>query len=136
MTSRRRFLAQSGAGLVVLSGIAGSGCDVLFRPGPRAVAAELIGMLDRPGLARRIGRAYIQARGATPPSLEALTQELMEALGIRLESLTMLPVDNLANAVSARVRRDFADETVIALDGWLLSQAEARMCGILYLYEA
>lgn len=134
-TSRRRFLVRSGAGLIALSGVAAAGCEVLISPGPRDAAAELIGLLHRHDLARRLGRSYVESAAPGEPSLEPLTRELLEDLGFDLDELMFLRVGDLARAVAEQVRRDFAEGRVVSVDGWMLSEAEARVCAILHLYE-
>lgn len=134
--SRRGFLTRAGTGLIVLSAGVTTGCNVLFAPDARAVAAELAGLLHHRELAFELGRTYIGTRGLfDAQSQESLTRTLLDSLGIDLDQVTLLPVANLLNALVARVRQDFASDRTVAVDGWLLSEAEARVCAILYLGE-
>lgn len=135
--SRRRFLARAGAGLIVVSAGATTGCNVLFSPDARAVAMELISLLRRHDLARDLGHAYLEETDTGgAQSLESLAVTLLDSLGFDLDEVTLLPVANLAKSLTGRVREDFANGDIAAVDGWVLSEAEARVCAILYLSEA
>lgn len=134
--SRRGFLAHAGAGFMVLSTGATTACNVLFSPDVRSVATALIELLHRHDQARELGQAFLEANDPSgQQSLESMTRTLLDSLGIDLDEVTLLPVANLVSALAGRVREDFAAGTTAAVDGWLLSQAEARVCAILYLSE-
>lgn len=135
--SRRGFLARTGAGILVLSGGLAAGCKVMFAPDARAVAAELTGLLRRRDMAHELGRRYISTGGLLEAqSMESLTRTLLDSLGIDLDKVTLLPLANLMSALVARIRDDFARGRTAAVDGWVLSEAEVRVCAILYLGDS
>lgn len=131
--SRRDFLSGAGAGIVILSGGVTTGCNVLFAPDARAVATALTGLLHHHDLARDLGRIYVASHVPLDDrSLEPLTRTLLDSLDIDLDEVMLLPVARLIKALAGRLRDDFANGRVAAVDGWLLSQAEARVCAIAY----
>jgi len=135
-TSRRRFLARAGSGLLVLSGGLAAGCNMLFAPDVRDAAREVAALLRHPELARRLGRAYLEAGDpAGARSLEAVTRALLDSAGIELDAVTFLRVADLIQALAGRVREDFAGGETVAVEGWLLARSEARACAIAHLRQ-
>lgn len=127
------FLKQAGA--VVAAGLTLPGCNVLFRPDLRAVAGAMNGLLNRPRLAASIGRRYLNATGAlVTASLETVTGSLLDDLGLNLDSLAYLSVNELRDRLAARIRTDFSEENVVIVDGWMLSRTECLLCAVAYLH--
>jgi hypothetical protein len=74
--------------------------------------------------AEAIGAAYLRSLDRT----EVSTERLMRELAVD-DASTMTPA-RLKRAIGARIRRDFAEGAVVTIDGWMLSQTEARLCGL------
>lgn len=84
------------------------------------------GVFRHPDSARRVGAAYLRER---PHEADA---ERLRALLV--ESLP-LPDRKMAGpaarrAFAAAQRQDFADRRTVLVQGWLLSQTEARLCAL------
>lgn len=77
--------------------------------------------------ARAIGRAYLEGEpGERDPA--QLAARLAESLG------GGAPWSR--DDVLARVRRDYDEERVVLVRGWLLSRTEARLCALASLGDA
>ena len=137
MTMTRRVFLRN---LLLLTGgaFAASGCehqqDQADRPDARAVAEELGKMLEFRNLAMEIGSTFI----LTDHSMQELplrvhVDQLLESIGTRLDDLTFESLPQLKEPFSDRVRKDFIDEDIVSVDGWVLSQTEARLCAVLYV---
>jgi hypothetical protein len=98
-----------------------------------ATTDELAGRLrtlfyDREA-ARRLGHLYIrQVPTEDDPRILArlavASAEAPQVDGISLDRASLL------QRLDAQVRDDFASGTTIALDGWVLSRTEARLCAL------
>jgi hypothetical protein len=127
--TRRTFIA----GLV--AGIAGAALGLrLYWSGGSAAreARRLAGVLQHPDSAALLGRLYLDGNpreadaarlltliGASPgPALPPVSAATNEALRARLEE---------------RIRNDFINGDTVAVDGWLLSITEARLCALVSL---
>lgn len=75
--------------------------------------------------ARRIGKRALDA--LEPAKTEALVDAL--ALPARWRELTR---DAVRGAFLGRVRREFAADRTVSVDGWVLSQSEARLYALAY----
>lgn len=110
-------------GMVRILGLAG----VAAALGPQAASAlplpsparRLTGLLADMASARQIGRAYLQG---TPGDADrdCLTAQLVA----RLEG------DVSRETLVACCRADFADGRTVMVNGWMLSQTEARLCAL------
>lgn len=90
-----------------------------------AGASALLGTLDAPAAAARIGRAYL---GTQPQEadLDSLVQQLSEALaaqGGAVPDTREAMLDALARTVSA----EYCAGDLVRADGWLLAPSEARL---------
>ena len=124
---RRAFLVGSGAVVAALatSGLAALlGCD--RRP---TLAQALAGFYSDPASAARVGRAVLAAVPA-----EATAEALVSALaGDRRAELAALAASDpaaLRTLLREQHRRDFEDGRTVAIDGWVLSRTEARLCAV------
>lgn len=98
------------------SGLLGGLLLALSRRRAAADDAGLGSLFTQAGSARTIGAAYLRAY---PDA--ALTARSW-------------PVASLARAdVAARVSNDFANGRVVMVEGWMLSQTEARLCALAQL---
>jgi hypothetical protein len=130
--SRRRFLrvALLGAATSLLDPLRGAwGYKAARFTSPPELARRLVQSLRDLSSARAVGAAYLQMM----PD-EADVQALLARL---LEDQPALSGSRSAAATRQLLRRcirgDFARERVVAVDGWLLAETEARLCALAVL---
>ena len=126
MTSltRRRFLVRTAIAAAALgSGVQGvrSLRDAF---GHRPLDEQVLHIFRHRESARRLGRAYLAARPE-----EASVRFLLEGLA----HLPRAGSNDLRHAIVAANAADFAAGRVVRVDGWILSQTEARACAIVAL---
>jgi len=111
--------------LSVVAAALGSSFGLTLFPSPRKpVAAEaLLGFLDPAG-ADAIGRACLAAIPPSQRSREWLRGAICADISLHAE---MPAPPDLARRLHDRVRRDFAEGNMVAVDGWHLSLTEARL---------
>jgi len=121
--SRRGFLATFAAGIVG----AALGLRLYWNPGRTSAEAQrLARLLPHTDSAARLGRRYLEG---TPQEADA---------GRLLTLIDATPADGEADAalrerLDARTRQDFIAGATVAVDGWLLSVTEARLCALVSL---
>lgn len=100
------------------------------------VARYLVTQIAHPRAAGAIGQHYLKGdprlQGETA---EHLTDMIMQSIGLNVNNLSTSNLPEVGKRLAKRVRHDFADETVVTVDGWLLSQTEARLCALVYLHR-
>jgi hypothetical protein len=117
--SRRVFAGRIGMTLLALIGAK----DALARsasargPGLDQLLADLF---SKPAAARAIGRGYLSAGG--DPREQARWQQDMDIRLAREGRRRTLA--HLRNHIDA----DFRSQNIVTLDGWVLSETEARLC--------
>ena len=103
-----------------LAGVAAALCpqaaSALPLPSP---VRRLTGLLADVASARQVGQAYLQG---TPG--DADRDSLMAQLVARLQG------DLSRETLVACCRADFADGRTVMVNGWMLSQTEARLCAL------
>jgi len=118
---RRRF---HGFALALLAG--------LMLPGRAPAAARRAGAVGLPGLAAleprpaaRFGLVYLQSHPdeAALPILDRLLRQ-----AIADERRAAGPARSLLDTLRARIRSEYLRDEVVAVEGWLLSRSEARLC--------
>jgi hypothetical protein len=124
---RRAFLAGSGA---VVAALAAPALATLFGCGRRPTLAQaLVGFYRDPESAARVGQAVL----AAVPS-EATAEAVVAALAgdrrAELEALAASDPAALRALLQEQHRRDFEDGRTVAIDGWVLSRTEARLCAV------
>jgi hypothetical protein len=121
--TRRGFLAGLAAGIVG----AALGLRLYWSADRTPAGSErLARLLPHADSAARIGRRYLE--GARR---EANAARLVALIG-------MVPADGETDAalrerMQARIGQDFIDGATVAVDGWLLSATEARLCALVSL---
>ena len=121
--TRRGFLAGLAAGII------GAALGLrLYRwhENDTRAAERLAGVFQHPDSAARLGRLYLDGAPQEADTAHLLTligaapaaTETDEALRARLE---------------ARIREDFINDDLVAVDGWLVSRTEARLCALVSL---
>lgn len=106
----------------------------LLRRLPRTLGADsaalgLLRVFGDMASATAIGRAYLAAYPAQA-SVEALTESLVGGLTAVNPHWRTLSKTELQAALRAQIRRDFAAERTVKLQGWLVSLTEAQLCGL------
>ena len=129
---RRTFVKGAGkaaalglAAPTLLSALAGCGPDA-------SLGMELSGFYSDPEAAAEVGRAYLKVKPEEADRdllLERMADEDLD----RWEDLARRNPEALREAVRARHRSDFAENRVVRLHGWILSQTEVRLCALLAL---
>jgi hypothetical protein len=118
--TRRGFLAALAAGIVG----AVLGLRLYWREGrPPAGAEPLARLLPHAENAARLGRRYLEE---TPQEADAA--HLVALIGVAADTDAAL-----RERLEARIRQDFIAGATVAVDGWLLSRTEARLCALLSL---
>ena len=129
--TRRHFI---GLGFGALTGIAGwMGADALSRGAGGPGLGDLAAVLGEPELwsAKQIGEAWLRANPgeADRAELEGLLSPFPEPL----REARSLREPALREWLRDRQREDFAADRIVKLEGWWLSQTEARFCALLSL---
>ena len=85
---------------------------------------KLVSLLNDPESARKIGTLYLRLP----------TERLAPPLELAETTLAEMGEDAHREAIrhyiAARIRRELRDLQVISLDGWIMSETEARLCGL------
>lgn len=117
MIGRRKALA------LLLTGLGGGGLAALL---PRDRGAVWERTFSKGASAAAVGRAYLLVASAEADTTRLL-ELLREGLGPVIDGDDL---GALRRELSAAIRRDFAAERTTSLDGWILSQTEARLCAL------
>ena len=121
VASRRHSLVGLFA---LLTGLVGGAGIRSFAEIPFAGPESLLAVLDDPAKAGGLGRAYLRGLPAFLRSSEYLAGAILAETKRGMERQTHADLRRLINE---RVRRDFSEGTVVAVDGWFLSLTEARL---------
>jgi len=95
---------------------------------PDFPVADLLELLNHRDSALLLGRLY---RDAVP--VENGKEPLIAVLAATFRTAGELPAGDqvsLRRLVNEYIRRDFTRDRVVAVDGWLLSVTEARLCAL------
>ncbi|MEW5789882.1 MAG: hypothetical protein ACOY4L_07695 [Pseudomonadota bacterium] len=127
---RRRFLGML-AGLGVFAFL---GPRFGFEQGSTAANVEclpvkLADFFTHRESARAVGRAYLHAM-PTEADADRLAELICMAAPADRATLARASRRELRSLLQARQRQDFAEGRTIEVQGWLLSQTEARLCAI------
>ena len=130
MPMNRRFVLATALGALLWPIVAPGRALALGvdRPSGSDLARALVATLRRPDSAAAVGRAYLARFPA-----EALSVRLVEGIREGLARDGFDPVvptgrpAELRSRLGKRVRRDFAEGRVVAVDGWVLAATEARL---------
>ncbi|NOZ11122.1 MAG: hypothetical protein GXP09_08810 [Gammaproteobacteria bacterium] len=131
LLSRRRFLTT----LVLVSGsvLGGVGYQALFSPDWRKIAERMVTLLERHDIARQIGKRYVELDSAVAHlTLEQLTESLLKAIKLNANAWSDATPEKSLVLFSNKLREDFVLENIVKIDGWILSETEARLCALLH----
>jgi hypothetical protein len=92
--------------------------------GGEPAAERLVALLRHRDSAKRVGREYLKARPQ-----EACAANLVTELTRDLKLPTISDGDLRAH-FNKRSKADFRARRVVKLDGWILSETEARLCAL------
>lgn len=126
--ARRRFFKITCSAAVA---VAGAGCGSPVPPDIGHIGRYLAGLLRHPEAAAKLGGRYIHADpsvGGLSP--EQITLLILEHAGMDAPGASLAEI---GQSVKARVRRDFVDEDVLVVEGWLLARTEVLLCALVYL---
>jgi hypothetical protein len=127
--SRRTVLAGLAAGIVG----AAIGLRLYWSGGNvKREARRFADMLQHPDSAAWLGRLYLDGR---PREADAalLVTLIGAARGPVLPPAAPNTEEALRASLEARIRNDFISGNMVAVDGWLLSITEARLCALVSL---
>jgi hypothetical protein len=131
---RRKFL-----GALALGGIwaawAGQARAWLPAAGNWTAAPRLLAVLDRPESAAAVGRAYLASHPGEADR-DRLAARLDQAVRCQDCDPARARTEQLREALAGQIRADFAAARVVTVDGWVLSETEARLCGLAALSAA
>jgi hypothetical protein len=129
---RRTFLRQAGAATALglaaptlLAFLAGCGRE-------SALALSLSGFFADRESARAVGREYLE-RAPGERDADRVLEQLAGPHLREWEALAASGSDRLAQMLRRQHRDDFAQERVVAIRGWVLSETEARLCALVAL---
>jgi hypothetical protein len=122
---------SSGARIARRTLIAAVAAAGFFAPAetPLVATRRLKAAMRHPLSARTIGAAYL-AHVPAEADADVLTTLTLEAMTMRAEEIVAMAAPALRAAIAAQVRRDFAEGATVAMEGWILSRTEARLCGL------
>ena len=98
---------------------------------PKSLQYMLISLFENPRSAYAIGTACLKSLPPNQCSLQQLTNAILAAAECDTE--TMKTKQAVRHCVANRVRDDFAEGAVVSIEGWLLSQTEARLYALVAL---
>ena len=127
--SRRHFLSRLLLSLPIVSFLSACG----FGNNTQKAIDTLINLLRHHGVAAHLGRLNVE----THPSLQSLTRkqltsEILADIGLDFDTFEQTDPELIRQLLDERIRQDFTEEQVVTVDGWLLSQTEAKICALLY----
>jgi hypothetical protein len=125
--SRRTFLiAAAGFGVSLAWRSVGSWP---FFPVSSSPSERLAGLLTHAESARVVGREYLRGVPAEGSSA-VLTARIAARLPGGLETVDSASDRRLRELLLGATLTDFEHERTVVLDGWVLSQTEARLCAL------
>ncbi len=108
-----------------------SACDSTKKKS-QEVNQKLLTQLHHHGVAAHLGRVNQENNPSLQSkSLQDLVVEILADLGLDIDTLTENDVENLPNLLAEKIRLDFSQERVLAVDGWLLSETEVKICTLI-----
>ena len=134
--TRRDIIARAGAGLAASA--LGAVALPAVRSGhdPDLITTKLVQLFANRSSAEAIGRAYLRGLDAPRPDLAVLQAELMRALQLDPADLHPQRATMLETRLRERIRQNFAEGSVVMVDGWILSRIEVQACAIACLGTA
>ena len=132
---RRRFLGTLALGGTLWAAWTGQARAWLQPTGGAPAGTRLLTVLGRPDSAAVVGRVYLAGHPAEADR-DRLAARLEQALRCQDCDPAQAEADQLRAALARQIRADFAAARVVSVDGWVLSETEARLCGLAALSAA
>jgi hypothetical protein len=129
--TRRTFLAGLAAGIV---GAALGLRQYWSGDSTTREAMRLADVLRHPDSAALLGRLYLDRNPQEADAAQLVTL-IGAAQSPALSPVTAAPDESLRTVLEARIRNDFINGKTVAVDGWLLSLTEARLCALVSLLK-
>ena len=123
--TRKRLLAAAGGLALPLALAPLRPWSALVEVAPAGRAERLAGLLADRDSAAAVGRAYLDLVPG-----EADSRVLVRRLSASLGQGRTLGDDELRRLLAQQIDRDFADERVATVQGWVLSVTELRLCAL------
>lgn len=133
--SRRAFLkCATSSTLVALLSALSIGCG-FGKLNVETIARRMIETLNHHHRARELGAALVsRVPELESQSYESLTRKLLATLEIELEEISHDTLESLDALLHDQVRRDFLEENVVIVEGFMLSRTEALLCSLAFIY--
>ncbi|MEM7044049.1 MAG: hypothetical protein AAF543_14665 [Pseudomonadota bacterium] len=104
------------------------------------VADQLVSAFPRRQSLAAIGDAYgrseTDAGVVCDPCLESHVEGLLDHLGLAESEVRQMAPDTIRARIKAGTAADFTEGRIVRVKGWLLGEAEARLCMIAALRSA
>jgi hypothetical protein len=135
--SRRGFLLLAGSVGGAVLGLRGQlWFASVWGEQETSLHSRLIALFKHQQSARVIGNAYLRQH-PEEAALSLLLKNVIAATpadgfgrGFDADRLRTADEGELREAIERRVRQDFAGDSVVKVDGWILSVTEARLCAL------
>ena len=105
-----------------------------------AIADRLIDAFPSRKSLEAIGDAYCRSEAAAGafcrPCLQSEVEVLLQHLGLGEEDVRQMTPDGIRARIKAGTAADFTEGRIVRIEGWLLGEAEARLCMIAALCAA
>ena len=134
LKSRRRFLLTG----IVTGGavLLGAGLDYKYKPRSRIIAKELISYLQSRHLGSILGASLIENEKALRGlSLDQLIDLALEDANLSSSDISLFKSSSQLASFQNQVRKDFINENIVLVSGWVLSATEAHLCAVLHRYQ-
>ena len=128
MARRRFLLLGAGVGGMLLDATQPTWLGFVWRDRSGRQHACLTGLLSHQESARFVGRTYLD-RYPHEADVEVLVRQVAAVEG-GIDYIDRAGERALRSLLQERIRRDFADEKIVTLEGWMLSVTEARLCAL------
>ncbi len=129
--TRRTFIAGLAAGIVG----AALGLRLYWSGGsPAHEARRLADVLRHPDSAALLGRLYLDGNPREADAARLVTL-IGASPGPALPPVSVATDEALRASLEERIRNDFINGDTVAVDGWLLSITEARLCALVSLLQ-
>ena len=124
LLTRRHALLSAVAACTSLYGIAHSENFPFDTSDIARIRRRLLGLFTDWQSVATVGAAYLRTADAEAP----FEQLMLAVLGGKRACFAPA---QLSREIDALVRRDFTNDAWVAVDGWMLSRTEARLCGLI-----
>ncbi len=134
LKSRRTFLITGiAAGSAAVIGV---GLNHKYKPRSRIIAKQLVSYLQVHHLANIIGASLIaQDETLQGMNIDQLIDLVLDDAALSRGGIFEFKPAFQLETFHRQVRKDFIDENILLVNGWVLSATEAHMCALLHRYH-